>query len=140
MEKIVELNGCRLTVVFEPLLIRIKTPKVLKKLLAKDIDSRSVQLVKAIKQDYQALMGKELMISEDSMIVEIWGHIYAANLAKAIKNLIKLQLIENFADLIIERSEVIDCGESEVDSNRKVWDVLANFKGTILSFLPKHLK
>ncbi|WP_379085787.1 hypothetical protein [Pedobacter sp. UC225_65] len=85
-------------------------------------------------------MGTELDITVDSMVIEIWGHVYASHLAKAIKNLIQLQLIADFANFIINRSDTIECGESEIDSNRRFWDILSNFKGAVLSFLPKRLK
>ena len=140
MEKVYELNNCSLLVAFTKKLVIIKEPKALKRYLSKDIDTRSIILANVIKQDYLTLMGTELDITVDSMVIEIWGHVYASHLAKAIKNLIQLQLIENFADFIIDRSEMIDCGESEIDSNRRFWDILSNFKGIVLSFLPKRLK
>jgi len=139
-EKIYELSGHELLVIFDEKLIRIKKPKALQKFLSLDIDNRSEVLVNYIKQDYFLLMGKELAITNNSLIIEIWGHVYASYFARAMKNLIKLQLVEHAADFIITRSDTIDCGESEVDSNRKFWDVLANFKGIILTFLPKNMK
>ena len=139
-EKIYELSGHELLVIFDEKLVRIKKPKALQKFLTIDIDNRSEVLVNYIKQDYFLLMGKELDITNDSLIIEIWGHVYASYFARAMKNLIKLQLVENVADFVINRSDTIDCGESEVDSNRKIWDVLANFKGIILTFLPKKMK
>lgn len=140
MEKVYELNNCRLVVAFTKKLIIIKEPKALKKYLSKDIDARSIVLANLIKQDYLDLMGTELDITVDSMVIEIWGHVYASHFAKAMKNLIKLQLVEDFADFIIKRSDTIECGESEIDSNRRFWDILSNFKGAVLSFLPKRLK
>lgn len=139
-EKIYELSGHKLLVVFDDKLIRIKKPRALQKFLSSAIDNRSEVLANYIKQDYFLLLNKELEISNDSLIVEIWGHVYASYFARAMKNLIKLKLVENVADFIITRSDTIDCGESEVDSNRKLWDVLANFKGIILTFLPKRMK
>lgn len=139
-EKIYELSGHELLVIFDEKLVRIKKPKALQKFLSLAIDNRSEVLVNYIKQDYFLLMGKELDITNDSLIIEIWGHAYASYFARAMKNLIKLQLVENVADFVINRSDTIDCGESEVDSNRKIWDVLANFKGIILTFLPKKMK
>lgn len=139
-EKIYELCEHKLLVLFEEQLIRIKKPKALQKFLSTDIDNRSEVLVNYIKQDYFLLIGKELVIENDSLIIEIWGHVYASYFARAMKNLIKLKLVENVADFIIHRSDTIDCGETDVDSNRKFWDVLANFKGIILTFLPKKIK
>ena len=129
-----------MVVVFATQLISIKEPKALKKYLSKDIDARSAVFVSQIKQDYLNFIGQALAITNDSMVIEIWGHVYASHLAKATKNLVQLQLIENFADFIIKRSDTIECGESEIDSNRLFWDVLSNFKGMILNFLPKRLK
>lgn len=138
MEKVYELNGYKLLVVFEDKLVRIKKPKALQKFLSEDIDLRSIVLVNYIKQDYFIFIGKELEIENNSLIIEIWAHVYASYFAKAMKNLINLKLVEKAADFIINRSDTIDCGENDVDSNRKFWDIIAKFKGLILNFLPKN--
>jgi len=140
LEKTYELSGCKLVVSFEKQLIRIASPQGLQKFLSQDIEMRSEILVNYIKLDYLNFIGKELAVSNDSIMVEIWGHLYASYFAKSVKNLIRLKFIRSTADLIIERSETIDCGEKEVDSNRWIWDLLANFKGIIIKCLPKRLK
>lgn len=140
MEKTYELSGHKLLVVFHDKIIQIKKPRALKKFLSEDIELRSEILVNYIKQDYFNFIGKELMVNNDSMIIEIWGHIFASHFAKAMKNLISLKLVENAADFIIKKSDYIDCGESDVDLNRKFWDLLANFKNLIIAFLPKKIK
>ncbi len=138
-EKSYKLSGHHLLVEFHPQLIRVKKPRALKKFLSEDIKLRSEVLVNYIKQDYFLIIGKELEIDNDSMIIEIWGHVYTSYVARAMKNLIKLKLVENIADFIINRSDIIDCGENAIDSNRKFWDILANFKGIILAFLPRKI-
>lgn len=140
MEKTYNLSGHKLLVVFENKLIRIKKPKALQKFLSADIELRSEVLVNSIKTDYAALFNKELAINNNSIIIEIWGHVYASYFAKALKNLIEVKLIGNFADFVIKRSDIIDCGEADMDSNRKFWDILANFKSIIVTFLPKSVK
>jgi hypothetical protein len=140
LEKIYELHGHQLTVRFSEKVVQLSDPKALRKFLSIDIDLRSNILVNTIKSDYLNIIGKELAIKNDSLVVEIWGHVFAGNLARAIKKLIRLKPIENAANFVIHRSDTIDCGENEVDSNRKIWDVMANFKGLILFFLPKRLK
>ncbi|WP_225870993.1 hypothetical protein [Pedobacter frigiditerrae] len=140
MEKTYELSGHTLLVVFHEKIIQIKNPNALKKFLSGDIDLRSEILVNYIKQDYFNFIGKELEISNDSFIIEIWGHVFASHFAKAMKNLIKLKLIEDAANFIIKKSDVIDCGENDVDLNRTFWDILANFKKLIIVFLPKKIK
>lgn len=139
-EKIYDLSGHKLLVVFSNQLIQIKKPHQLKEFLSSDIKNRSEVLANYIKQDYFFLFGKELKVSNKSLIVEIWAHVFASYFARAIKKLIKLGPIENLAEFILKRSDIIDCGESNVDSNRKLWDVLSNFKGVILAFLPQQIK
>lgn len=137
MEKTYELSGCKLVVSFKQQLIRIASPQALQKFLSQDIELRSKILVNYIKQDYLNFIGKELAVSNNSIIIEIWGHVYASYLAKSVKKLIRLKLIQPTLNLIIERSDTIDCGEKEVDSNRWIWDLLAHFKWMILKLIPK---
>ncbi len=125
---------------FEKQLIRIASPQALQEFLSQDIELRSKILVNYIKQDYLNFIGKELAVSNNSIIIEIWGHVYASYLAKSVKKLIRLKLIQPTLNLIIDRSDTIDCGEKEVDSNRWLWDLLANFKRAITKCLPKRLK
>ena len=139
-EKEYKLNGHHILVIFNDRLVRIKHPKALQKFLSEDIELRTETLVNQIRQDYALIIGKELSIAQDSMVIEIWGHAFASYFTKALKNLIQLKLIERISDFVIKRSDTIDCGESEVDSNRRFWDLLANFKGLILTFLPKKMK
>ncbi len=140
MKKIYEWSDCRIGVDFRDKLIRIHEPEALERYLSTDLVNRSAILVKYIKMDYAQLMKQELDITDDSMIVEIWGHVYASYLAKGIKNLVQLNMVDNVADFVLKRSDIIDCGESEIDSNRKFWDIIARFKGVILKFLPNEVK
>lgn len=139
-EKIYDLSGHKLLVVFRDQLIQIKKPHHLKQFLSSDIKNRSEVLVNYIKQDYFLIFGKELNVTNNSIIIEIWAHVFASHLARASKKIITFKPIGKLADLILKRSDIIDCGESNVDSNRKLWDVLANFKGIILAFLPQRIK
>ena len=137
MEKTYELSGCKLVVSFEKQLIRISSPQALQKFLSEDIELRSKTLINYIKLDYLDFIGQELSISSDSIIIEMWGHVYASHLAKAVKKLMKLSFIQSTTDLIIKRSDTIDCGEKELDGNRWLWDLLANFKWIIVKLIPK---
>lgn len=139
-EKIYDLSGHKLLVVFRNGLIQIKKPHHLKQFLSSDIKNRSEVLVNYVKQDYFLVFGKELNVSNKSLIIEIWAHVFASYFARAMKNLIKIKPIEKLADFILKRSDIIDCGESNLDSNRKLWDAIANFKGIILYFIPKRIK
>ncbi|MEE1946737.1 hypothetical protein VRU48_16555 [Pedobacter sp. KR3-3] len=139
-EKTYELNGFSLPVVFKDGVIQINGPEDLQRFLSADIDNRTLVLVALIKSDYLLRTNQALAIEDDSMIVEIWGHVYASHFAEALKNLVQMHLIEQMADFIIHRADTIDCGERDKDNNRVFWDLLSNFKGLILEFLPNELK
>lgn len=140
MEKTYELNGFSLPVVFKDQVVQIEGSEELQHFLSEDIDNRTLVLVTFIKSDYLLLTGNALEIEDDSLIVEIWGHVYASHFAEAFKNLVQMKLIEQMADFVIQRADTIDCGEKDKDSNRVFWDVLSNFKGLILGFLPNSTK
>lgn len=139
-EKTYELNGYSLPVIFKDKVIQIRGSEALQQFLTEDIDNRTAVLVALIKSDYLLRTNSALEVDDDSMSIEIWGHVYASQMAEAIKNLIHLKLIEQMADFVIHRADTIDCGEKEIDSNRVFWDLLTNFKGLILTFLPKNPK
>ena len=138
-EKTYELNGFSLPVVFKDGVVQIDGSADLQHFLSEDIHNRTMVLVVLIKSDYLLRTDQALAIEDDSLMVEIWGHLYASHFAEALKNLVQLQLIEQMADFIIHRADTIDCGERDKDSNRVFWDMLSNFKGLILEFLPKPL-
>ncbi len=139
-EKTYELNGFSLPVVFKDRVVQIDGSADLQDFLSEDIDNRTLVLITLIKSDYLLHSNQALAIDDDSMIVEIWGHVYASHFADAIKNLVQLKLIDQMADFVIHRADTIDCGERDIDSNRVFWDLLSNFKGLILDFLPKSTK
>lgn len=123
-------------VLFENGSVHIINDNNLWTLLEKDTEPRTMVLVSWIKEQYRGIFDKELDITGDSLAVEIWGHVYFEYYILAVKELIRLQLIENFFERILKVSEVIDCGEAGIDSNRKLWDILAPHKSFILKVLP----
>ncbi|MER1985871.1 MAG: hypothetical protein ABS948_08275 [Solibacillus sp.] len=113
-----------LAVAYEQGVVRINNDAVLKQLL--DTESQSSMLAaKAIKAMYKSKMDETLDISDTSLAIEILGHVYPDRIGKAIKNIPLPALLKNSIDKVLERTTVIDCGESGKDSNRWVWDALA---------------
>lgn len=137
LEKFYQINGSDIHVRFEPKLLRIDGSEQVLNALKHDLYANTEELVREIKADYEEAMGKAIAISEDSLMVEIWGHLYASKFAVAVKKLIQLNLIHDAADFVISRSDTIDCGESDIDSNRKFWDLLAGTAKTLASILSK---
>lgn len=135
MEKEYDLADFKVVVKFEPKLVRIVGSQQLLAFLSADLHTHTLKLVKLIKADYAIFIGKPLKITNASLMVEIWGHLYASKFAIAVKELIKLRIIQNITKMVAKRSNTIDCGEADTDTNRKFWDILAKFKGTIVKFL-----
>ncbi len=84
----------------------------------------SSRLIAMIKVRYHELFGQNLLISNDSFVAEIWGHLIAYRISIGVKRRIKFKPIQKLTKFIAFRSGVVDCGESAVDSNRWLWDLL----------------
>lgn len=133
------IRECSINVKLEPSIIHIINDEELGKLLNDGVEATTDALVSLIKEAYSRLFGKALDISNASLAVEIWGHVYFEYLAKVTEEKTDWKLIKQLADKITSNCEVIDCGESQADSNRFFWDMMAPFKKTIVSLLPKQI-
>ena len=141
-ETFVESDFQGITVCYEEKIVRITCNET----LARYLDSPgngSVPLAEHIRAAYQKYFGRQLEISLHSLAVEILGHVYADRLGSVLAS-----LSDHFADeqntvltrlalRLKERTEVIDCGEKDVDGNRFIWDMLEPFHGVIYLLLGK---
>jgi len=139
MEKVYELRNCNIKVCLNDGLIRIYSTNALWHYLDGAVKFRTVELVKFIKNDYQKEFNKSLKISDNSLMVEIWAHVYSDYFGLLVKKYLKIKWIQNLLQKGIERAEIIDCGEKQLDTNRWVWDFLSHFKTIISLFLPKNI-
>ena len=115
--------------------IRIFNADTLQGLLKNDAEAATEELIINIKREYQRLFNTDFKVSDASMTVEIWAHVYADKFAEVVKNHSSINLIDKIADKIIHHAEVIDIGEKGHDYNRFVWNGLAPFKGAIAAVL-----
>ncbi|MEP6684493.1 MAG: hypothetical protein ABJA35_14585 [Parafilimonas sp.] len=136
MNTIIKVLDNKIDVSIEDHIIRITNNDALTNLLTYDTEARTAQLVHSIKVAYYKLFNKNLEVSDTSMIVEIWGHVYTEKFADAVKSATSFKLINKLAEKIIERCGIIDIGERAYDYNRFVWDGLAHAKSIIAKFLP----
>ena len=139
MDKVYELRNCDIKVGLDEGLIRIYSDKALWRYLDGEVALRTLELVKVIKTDYQKEFNKSLKISDNSLMVEIWAHVYSDYFGLLIKRNLKINWVQNLIQKGIERAEIIDCGEKKFDTNRWVWDFLAHFKSIVSLFLPKNI-
>lgn len=118
--------------------VHIKTDEMLLSFLAQP-EIGSLALSAYILERYQAIFGKLLEISQDSLAIEILAHVFVDKFSNAIYKLINNESIDaenqpaplRLLEKVRGRTDVIDCGEASVDNNRVVWDALVPFRGLI---------
>lgn len=118
-------------------IMHIKNNDALTNLLAEDTEAATDELVLKIKKQYHTLFNKDFEVADKSIAVEIWAHVYVEKFSDAVASLTSINFIDELAEKIIERCEIIDIGENGYDYNRFVWDNLAYLKSTIAKLLPK---
>lgn len=97
----------------------------------------SLELADHILVQYREQFGKELQITRHSLAIEIICHVYVGRVSEALDSLLEDISPDTHGPLsralerTLERTDVIDCGESDVDGNRFVWDALVPLRGLI---------
>ena len=95
------------------------------------------KLAQYLKQQHTNQFHTVLNISDKSLTIEIIGHVYIGNLADILKEIPRIPkiapIIVKKAYKITDHTDIIDCGEKEVDSNRWVWDKLAVLYDAIMN-------
>lgn len=119
---------------------RVKCDKALKEYLIKP-GNGSKQLADYILKYYQTAVGEKLKIGQHSLAIEILAHAYTDLFCQAMKGLkgVLPSGLYDELDKVLEKllihTEIIDCGEKDVDSNRFIWDGLEPFHLLIYGFL-----
>jgi len=129
-----------ISISFEDRIIRIKCDDILMDYLAKP-GNDAVILSKYILETYFDMFHKILQISQHSLAVEILIHAYIDKVCEYIesKEILPIEgldhALKQAGRAIEKRTEIIDCGEREVDNNRFVFDGLEKFHGVIYKLL-----
>jgi hypothetical protein len=79
-------------------------------------------IAQVVKHNYENLMEKRLNISTDSIALEILGHVYPNKIASVLYTI--LPALKTMPGFILDKTDIIDIGESGYDSNRWIWDRL----------------
>jgi hypothetical protein len=139
MTHIFTLQDCNIRVLFQEHSVHITNDDALWKFLGDHPAEATRQLAEEIFRMYETLYGRAFDVHPDSLIVEIWGHVYCEYFALVFEKLLQLKLVEKITDKLIGYCELIDCGEEDYDSNRLFWDMLAPFAALIAGWLPAHI-
>ena len=84
------------------------------------------ELAARIREEYRGRFGKDLEISEKSLATEIRLHVQADNVLWRISRLPFGTGWKKLVDRVKIHTEMIDCGERGLDSNRRIFDVLSH--------------
>lgn len=96
------------------------------------------ELVDWMKQVYSSAYGRELKISAHSFVMEIWGHIYFEHFLLRHEGFGRLLFPFGLYERLVKSCEDVDCGESKVDHNRWLWDLLGVFTPLVGRLIPKN--
>ena len=139
MDRVYKLDNCSIKVNIEEGIIHLKSDKYLWIYLDIEVVKQTEKLINVIKTDYKIQFNRSLKISNKSLIIEVWAHVYCDYYGLLMHRNIKIKWVQKIVKKGIERAAIIDCGERKIDSNRWVWDFLSNFKKPISWFLPKNI-
>lgn len=129
-----------ITIDYDDMAVHVHDDQFLRDFLAQP-ENGSVELTTAIKAQYHQLFNKELAIDDDSLAIEILGHVYASKLFDLIDKASDIlpESIKETAQGVVDKmqtyTDVIDIGEAAVDGNRKVWDALVPAKKIIYKLI-----
>lgn len=128
-----------ISISFENRIIRIKCDSILMNYLTNDFDA--LILSKYILETYYDMFHKILEISQVSLAVEILIHAYVDKLCLYLldKEITHIESVDQVLSQAVEsihgRTEIIDCGEREIDNNRFIFDGLEKFHSVISKML-----
>ena len=137
MYRIISIRDKNISVRFQENRICIIGDADLVALVTEMPEAATDELVSAIKKEYHDLFNKDFDVTDASMAVEIWGHVFAERFADAVKDIAPVKLVNSLAQKISAHCEVINIGKKDHDNNRIIWDWLAAFKPAIAAIILK---
>lgn len=132
-----------ITVRFEPGWVRVLTDEALTGYLEQEGRKDAEHLAEWILEEYRKLLGYPLKIDRDSLAVEILIHACLDTISERLEDHTiqselpgaAKRLLKGICGKIQKHTDIIDCGEKEVDNNRLVFDGLAAFHEAIYQLL-----
>ena len=119
----VMMDGAAITYYLSDKAVHIDNNEELKSIIKNP--KTAIALAGKLKERYYKRYGSELSVTELSMAIEIYGHIYPEKIAGAVKSIPIPDFIEDRLDDLMDKTDFIDSGEESIDQNRKIWDAIA---------------
>jgi hypothetical protein len=117
-------DALEVDVIMEKKVWRIPSTAALHEFIEKDPKHLNV-LYKKLQQDHIELFGSPIKIRRKSFVVEVWAHLFVEKFLEMASFFTRFVFFDRLFKQIISHTSVIDCGESPLDSNRKIWDQVA---------------
>lgn len=127
-ERIADRHLDKITINYFDKLVQITCDEALKNYL-EEPGNGAVELSAHILKEHKKRQKSELKISKDSLAIEILAHTYADIFSETVSSA-ELHLPAALSKAVLKlmkqvhaHTEIIDCGESDVDNNRWIWDL-----------------
>jgi hypothetical protein len=124
MQRTFKYNKGEIEVAFAQGVVRVDNDRDLWEYIHFDPYKNTRILVTWMKQVYVNAFGEELRISDNSLAMEIWGHIYFEQFLLRHPTLGRFLFPFGLYQRLVTSCKAVDCGESSKDSNRWLWDFL----------------
>lgn len=139
MKKQFTIEGIIVTVDFFDRGLQLKGDRNLWLLMDRDPVKNAHRITEKVLEFYPLHYGRKLKIRADSIIVEIWGHVYAEYFVLLWRDRLGFRWLNRLCRFVRTKSAEIDIGEWGADANRWFWDVIAVLKPIISFFLPRNI-
>jgi hypothetical protein len=137
MTDTISIHNKNIRVIFREHSVHVIAGAELMALLSHNTAAVTLELVEAIQLKYQSVFNADFKVSQRSMAVEIWGHVYADKLMIALQSISVFGFLKRLIEKIKKRLEKIDIGERGHDYNRFFWDGLSFLQPAIAKLFPK---
>ncbi len=137
MQKNIRLEGRELVTIFGQGVVRIESSENLWAYITEKPPEHTKRLIERIQEIYAGNFGSRLDISDNSFIMEIWGHLYFEFFLLRNERLGRFLFPFGLYNRLVRSCEAIDCGEADIDGNRWLWDVLGLFVPLLSRIIPR---
>ena len=125
MQKVYCYESREIELVFGNGVVRITSPETLWEFINQNPVVNTRKLVVWSKNEHEKLHQRPLKIGDNSLIAEIWGHIYFDYWILRTRFFASILARIGIYNRLLEACEAIDCGEAHLDHNRWLWDFLS---------------
>lgn len=138
MEKLFQYSTGQFKVGFRPGMVSIHNDDHLWRFLQTHARVRTQELVDWVQTQHEEAYGHRIRISDQSFVMEIWGHVYFEYFMLRNEKVGRILFPFGLYSRLVKSCEEVDCGESPIDHNRWLWDILGIFTPIVGRLIPRN--